>query len=88
VATNLYNQWKSFALASDQHLLAAYGQSSSWTLAYNLFADMWLNTTVVDPSVYIGQSSYIDNLVTTLTFSSFGMPVDNLGSDTGVIVSS
>ncbi|KAI9448901.1 hypothetical protein BJY52DRAFT_1156153 [Lactarius psammicola] len=47
----LYAQWKSHALTGDKHLLAAYGQIGSWTLGYNLFADVWLNTSVVESSV-------------------------------------
>ncbi|KAF8260626.1 hypothetical protein EI94DRAFT_1747935 [Lactarius quietus] len=87
-AAGLYAQWKNFSLAGDQHLLAEYGQTGSWTLGYNLFADIWLGTGVVESSVYSGQSSFIDNLTLTSSFSKFGMPVDNLGSDTGVAVSS
>jgi hypothetical protein len=81
-----------------------YGQADSWTLGYNLFADVWLGTNVVESSVgvsecsflavphrfqvYNGQSSFIDNLASSSTFSKFGMPIDNLLSDTGVAVSS
>ncbi|KAH8977286.1 hypothetical protein EDB86DRAFT_3167651 [Lactarius hatsudake] len=50
-ATRLYSQWKSLALASDQHLFATYGQMDSWTLGYNLFSDAWLDTGVVESSV-------------------------------------
>ena len=50
---NLYAQWKSLALNSDQHLLAAYGQNNSWTLGYNLFADVWLGTDLVESSVRV-----------------------------------
>jgi len=85
---SLYAQWKSLALASDQHLLAVYGQTNSWTLGYNLFADVWLGTNLVEPSVYNGHSNFIDNLVLTSNFSNFGMPVDNLSTDTTVAVSS
>jgi len=103
-AAQLYNQWKSLALSSDQHLLAVYGQTSTWTLGYNLFADAWLGTNLVDPSVgvsaywshvvsdkfqiYNSHSKFLDNLTLTSTFSAFGMPVDNLLSDTDVVVSS
>ncbi|KAI9456365.1 hypothetical protein BJY52DRAFT_1171492, partial [Lactarius psammicola] len=87
-ATSLYAQWKSLALESDQHILAAYGKADSWTLGYNLFADVWLGTSVVESSVYDGQSSFIDNLTLTSTFSNFGMPVDSLGLDPSVTVSS
>ncbi|KAI9434461.1 hypothetical protein H4582DRAFT_779038 [Lactarius indigo] len=87
-AASLYAQWNSLALGSDKRLLAAYGQTDSWTLGYNLFADVWLNTSVVESFVYDCQSIFIDNLTLTSTFSNFGMPVDNLGSDTSVAVSS
>ena len=50
-AAQLYEQWKGLALGSDQHVLAVYGQSNSWTLGYNLFADVWLGTNLVDSSV-------------------------------------
>jgi hypothetical protein len=100
----LYNQWKSIALGNDQHVLAVYEQTDSWTLGYNLFADVWLGTNLVDSSVgsgvcwcdvfadnfqvYDGQSSFIDNITLTSGFSNFGMPVDNLLSDTTTAVSS
>ncbi|KAH9968155.1 DUF1793-domain-containing protein [Russula dissimulans] len=84
-AAQLYGQWKSLAL-SDDHLLVAYGQANSWTLGYNLFADVWLGTNLVESSVYNGQSSFIDNSATTSTSNSFGMPTDN--TDTSIAVSS
>jgi hypothetical protein len=81
-----------------------YEQTNSWTLGYNLFADVWLGTNLVDSSVgsgvcwcdvfadnfqvYDGQSRFIDNITLTLGFSNFGMPVDNLLSDTNIAVSS
>ena len=82
-----------------------YGQSDSWTLGYNLFADVWLGTDLVEPSVggvqvleysflaasdqfqvYAGHSNFINNLLLTSNFTTFGMPVDN--ADTNVAVSS
>ncbi|KAH9013284.1 hypothetical protein EDB84DRAFT_1568730 [Lactarius hengduanensis] len=80
-AASLYAQWKSLALTSDKHLLAIYDQVGSWTLGYNLFADVWLNTSVVESSVYDGQSTFVNNLSLTLNFGNSGMPVDNLDSD-------
>ena len=80
-----------------------YGQDS-WTLGYNLFADVWLDTNVVESSVgilecsfiappdelqvYDGHSSFINNLVLTSDFGYFGMPVDNVTTDTSIAVSS
>ncbi|KAI0290746.1 hypothetical protein B0F90DRAFT_1652294 [Multifurca ochricompacta] len=86
-AARLYGQWKSLALGSDQHLLAVYNQENSWTLGYNLFADVWLGTNLVESSIYDGQSSFINNIALTSTFSNFGIPVDSLGSDTSVTIS-
>ncbi|KAI0289968.1 DUF1793-domain-containing protein [Russula brevipes] len=88
-AARLYSQWKSLGLSSrDQHVLAVYGQANTWTLGYNLFADVWLGTNLVEASVHDGHSRFIDNITLTSTFSNFGMPVDNLGSDTNAAKSS
>ncbi|KAN0137090.1 protein of unknown function (DUF1793) domain containing protein [Lactarius tabidus] len=85
-AANLYAQWKNLALIDDLHLLAAYGLVDSWTLGYNLFADVWLGTNVVDSSVYDGQSSFLNNLFTSnFSNTTSGMPVDNIGSDIGFV---
>ncbi|KAH9164532.1 hypothetical protein EDB89DRAFT_415428 [Lactarius sanguifluus] len=87
IAGKLYGQWKSLALDIDQHLLATYGQVGSWTLGYNLFADAWLDTDAVEPSVFKGQSSYLNNVTVTSGFSNFGMPVDSLNTDTSIAIS-
>ncbi|KAH9050589.1 hypothetical protein EDB84DRAFT_1555238 [Lactarius hengduanensis] len=69
----------------DEHLLGVYGNMSSWTLGYNLFADVWLNTSVVESSVYDGQSSFVYNLSLD-PFFPYGMPsVDNLSSNTSTL---
>ncbi|KAH8977116.1 hypothetical protein EDB86DRAFT_3250304 [Lactarius hatsudake] len=78
-AASLYAQWKSLALAGDDHLLAIYGQAGSWTLGYNLFADVWLNTSVVEPSVYAGQSTFINNLSSNPEFGDSSTSIDSLG---------
>jgi hypothetical protein len=74
-------------------------------LGYNLFADVWLDTELVESSVgvleylflavsdqfqvYTGHSSFLDNLVSTSNFSTFGMPVDNaVPTDINIAVSS
>ncbi|KAH8997909.1 hypothetical protein EDB92DRAFT_1792338 [Lactarius akahatsu] len=87
---SLYGQWRALALASDQHILAAYGLADSWTLGYNLFADVWLGTSVVESSVYDGQSNFMQNFTVTLAspFSSFGMPVDSYSADRRITASS
>ncbi|KAH9022178.1 hypothetical protein EDB85DRAFT_382728 [Lactarius pseudohatsudake] len=80
-AASLYGQWKGLALDSGQHLLAAYGLVNSWSLGYNLYADVWLGTGVVESSVYDGQSSFINNYTLTSTSSNFGLPVDSYTAD-------
>ena len=37
-----------------------YGQSNSWTLGYNLFADVWLGTNLVESTVGILECSFLD----------------------------
>lgn len=103
-AAQLYGQWKGVALGNDQHLLAVYEQPASWTLGYNLFADIWLGTELIESSVgmdvlffrptliilqiYDNQSSFINNLLLDTEISNFGLPVDNLSSSTSITVSS
>lgn len=50
-AASLASQWKGVALGPDNHILATYGDASSYTSGYNLFADRWLGTNIVDSSV-------------------------------------
>lgn len=51
-ASSYYKSWQSLATSSDgQHLLANYGNDSSWALMYNLYADRLLQTRVVPDSV-------------------------------------
>ncbi|KAI9433020.1 hypothetical protein H4582DRAFT_1820406 [Lactarius indigo] len=86
-AARLYGQWRDLALDSDQHLLAAYGQEGSWTLGYNLFADVWLDTGVVESSVRLSVTSLRD-YSSISSFGNFGLPVDSLSGDTSVTISS
>ncbi|KAH9017578.1 hypothetical protein EDB85DRAFT_2076084 [Lactarius pseudohatsudake] len=86
-AARLYSQWKSLALASDQHLVATYGEAVSWTLGYNLFADAWLDTGIVESFIFEGQSNFIDSITGFSNFK-FGLPIDSLSVDVTVAVSS
>ena len=51
VADKYYAQWKSQALAQDNHLLIQYGNESSWSLGESMFADMWLQTGLISQDV-------------------------------------
>jgi hypothetical protein len=73
-------------------------------LGYNLFADVWLGTYLVDSSVgvlecpptvsdqfqvYNDHSNFIFNLLMNSDLGKFGLPIDNaVPTDTGVTVSS
>lgn len=51
-SANLFTQWESLAVdPSSNALLDAFGQSSSFSLGYNLFADLWLGTNLVNSTV-------------------------------------
>ena len=81
-----------------------YGQTNSWTLGYNLFADVWLGTNLVDQSVgvlecpltvsdqfqvYTEHSGFIFNLLINSGLGSYGLPIDNaVPTDINVTVSS
>jgi hypothetical protein len=43
---------------SNQQLLSVYNKLDSWTIGYNLFADKWLGTEVVEEWVYMFISSF------------------------------
>ncbi|TFY76685.1 hypothetical protein EWM64_g7329 [Hericium alpestre] len=78
-ATQLVQQWTSQALSSDKsRLLETYGDASSMTLGYNLFADRWLGTQLVDQSVYNAQTGFFAQISSGNTF---GLPTDS--SDPG-----
>ncbi|KAH9000246.1 hypothetical protein EDB92DRAFT_1983797 [Lactarius akahatsu] len=93
IAVNLYAQWKSLALTDDRRLLAAYGLEHWAPTSSNhpsVSADSCLVLTPIRVGfqIYDGQSSFFDNLLLTSNFSDSGVPVDNLGWDTSVRVSS
>ncbi|KAH9072397.1 hypothetical protein EDB83DRAFT_2220684 [Lactarius deliciosus] len=59
-SSRLYAQWKSLALTDDKHLLEIYGDMKSSSLGYDLFPDLWLNTSVVESSVGVCYSAFLD----------------------------
>ncbi|KAI0292858.1 hypothetical protein BC826DRAFT_1186270 [Russula brevipes] len=87
ISSQLYGEWKAHALSSDRHLLAKYDAEGSWSLGYNLFADKWLGTNIVEQSIFDGQSNFLKNLTATSTVYKFGLPPDyypNVTEDTTV----
>ena len=59
-ATNYAKTWKSLALPSNaQQILSSYGApTDSYALPYNLFADKWLGTEIIDSAVSIFQREH------------------------------
>ncbi|KAF8974432.1 DUF1793-domain-containing protein [Flammula alnicola] len=63
IASNFVSQWQTLsASSSGQHLTLSYGDSASWGLSYNLFADKLLKLNLFPASVY--------------TMQPFGVPLD------------
>ncbi|KAI9439667.1 hypothetical protein H4582DRAFT_1850840 [Lactarius indigo] len=82
-ANAYYTTWKSLALGSDRHVLAQYQNESSWSLAYNMFADHWLRTNLISTAVLYDHSNFLKRVNITaapLTFSiaDIGIPLDSL----------
>ncbi|KAJ3769969.1 hypothetical protein FB446DRAFT_745812 [Lentinula raphanica] len=80
-ATSYVKLWESLATSSG-HLLPTYEDTSSsdYALMYNMYADVLLNTGLIDQSVYSSQASYYSNL--TQSAGKFGLSYDNTGSNT------
>ncbi|PCH43429.1 DUF1793-domain-containing protein, partial [Wolfiporia cocos MD-104 SS10] len=63
-ASTYISTWKSLALSSNQqNILFAYGDSGSWGLMYNLYADLLLQTHLVDETIYQDQSAFYGRLI-------------------------
>ncbi|KAI0267828.1 hypothetical protein BC834DRAFT_60087 [Gloeopeniophorella convolvens] len=82
VATSYINQWKELALGSDNHVLAQYGNESSWSLAYNMFVDKWLQTELIGEDIFTAHSNFLKHVnitIAPLTFSiaGIGIPFDS-----------
>jgi hypothetical protein len=70
------------ALGNDGHILATYDQPSSWTLGYNLFADVWLGTKVVESSVGVHPLFFVSSLIIFQIYSNHASYINsNLLSD-------
>lgn len=82
-ADSYYNQWKSLALAQDNHLLVQYGNESSWSLGDNMFADLWLQTGLISKDIFTAHVNFLKtvNITSqplTLSIAGIGIPLDSL----------
>ncbi|KAI0771550.1 DUF1793-domain-containing protein [Trametes elegans] len=72
IVASYVQQWQGFATASDgSHLTLSYGNSSSWGLSYNLFADKLLGTKAFPNSVFDLQTQWYSSHA-----NEFGVPLD------------
>ncbi|KAK7470513.1 hypothetical protein VKT23_001939 [Stygiomarasmius scandens] len=72
IASSYVTQWQDLAMSSDgNHLTLAYGNSSSWGLSYNLYADKLLKLNVFPDTIYSTQTAWYKSVANT-----FGIPLD------------
>ncbi|TFY60797.1 hypothetical protein EVJ58_g4914 [Rhodofomes roseus] len=72
IASSYVQKWQQMATTSDgMHLTLQYGNSSSWGIAYNLYADQLLGTNIVPSSVYDMQTQWYTSVENT-----YGVPLD------------
>ncbi|TFK55924.1 DUF1793-domain-containing protein [Heliocybe sulcata] len=72
IAASYVPQWQQYATASTgNHLTLSYGNSSSWGLSYNLYADKLLGTNVFPSSVYEMQDAWYPTVA-----QPYGVPLD------------
>ncbi|THH08873.1 hypothetical protein EW146_g8851 [Bondarzewia mesenterica] len=87
IASEYANRWQSMALntGGQPYMLLSYGDTSSFTFGYNLFADRWLKTNIVNSTVYNAQTNLIK---ANLGQTQFGLPIDSSKTLSGDVVSS
>ncbi|THU81541.1 hypothetical protein K435DRAFT_693318 [Dendrothele bispora CBS 962.96] len=71
-ATMSATQWKSLALSAES-IKSTYGDTDSYALMYDLYADLLLGTGLFDQDVYNAQSAMIQSA----TGGQFGIPIDS-----------
>ncbi|THH15082.1 hypothetical protein EUX98_g9519, partial [Antrodiella citrinella] len=87
-ASTLVSSWQSLALSQDSlHVLAVYGNEQSWTLPYNLYADILLQTNLISNNIYTSETSFLGGLLPESANGSlatpFGIPIDTFTSTQG-----
>ncbi|VDC02380.1 unnamed protein product [Peniophora sp. CBMAI 1063] len=72
IASSYVSQWQNLALSSDKtHLTLSYGDSNSWGIAYNLYADKLLGFNLFPQSIYNLQANWYSQKE-----GAFGIPLD------------
>ncbi|KAJ7781111.1 DUF1793-domain-containing protein [Mycena metata] len=71
-ASSYVSQWQNLATSSDQsHLTLSYGNSSSWGLSYNLYADKLLKLNLFPDAIYQMQTNWYRTVQ-----QLYGVPLD------------
>ncbi|KAJ7464116.1 hypothetical protein FB451DRAFT_454384 [Mycena latifolia] len=72
IAADYVSQWQVLAQSTTgPHLTLAYGQASTWGLAYNLFSDVHLGFKLFPQSVYDMQTAWYKTVI-----NEYGIPLD------------
>ncbi|KAF5366812.1 hypothetical protein D9758_006553 [Tetrapyrgos nigripes] len=72
IAANYVTRWQGFAQSTTgRHLTLSYGNSASWGLSYNMFADKLLKLNVFPQSIYDQQTAWYQTVT-----QPFGVPLD------------
>ncbi|KAK0206362.1 DUF1793-domain-containing protein, partial [Desarmillaria ectypa] len=72
IAETYVTQWQTLAASdSGEHLTLSYGNSSSWGLSYNLYADKLLGLNLFPTSIYETQTAWYKTVT-----EPFGVPLD------------
>ncbi|KAH9942450.1 uncharacterized protein BXZ73DRAFT_41115 [Epithele typhae] len=80
-ASTLINAWQSLAVISgNARISATYGDANSWSLGYNLYADLLMGTNLVPSSVRQDQTQYLSGQLNAAPM--FGLPIDSASGQT------
>ncbi|KAJ4001755.1 hypothetical protein F5050DRAFT_1560073 [Lentinula boryana] len=72
IASSYVSQWQTLATSSaGNHLTLNYGNDSSWSLSYNMYADKLLQLDIFPESVYTMQTEWYKSVDST-----YGVPLD------------
>ncbi|KAF9476478.1 DUF1793-domain-containing protein [Pholiota conissans] len=72
IASSFVAQWQTLAASSSgQHLTLSYGNSASWGLSYNLYADKLLKLDLFPNPIYTMQTAWYKTVA-----QPFGVPLD------------
>ncbi|KAH0587710.1 hypothetical protein H2248_006474 [Termitomyces sp. 'cryptogamus'] len=73
IAADYVTQWQTLAMSSTgPHLTLSYGNSTSWGLTYNLYADKLLKLDLFPASIYDLQTAWYETVA-----QHFGVPLDS-----------